>query len=498
MQVWTKLTLGFAATAIAIVGLYGLYQLRHEAADLRQAAVRDVRLIGTAVRVATENALRDRQDADVREIVEALELRDSAVDLMVLNVDGIVTTGQWVGSTEGTVRQAVAESQVSRRSVVRFEGTLGLSYLVGVFPIESDRGDRIGTLAVVRELDELRRDLSAEVRATVLALGTLVMGLTVAGWLLAYVHVRRPLVGLVGAMRSVRGGDLSAKASVDRADEVGAAISEFNTMVADLAEARERLVSEGQARKVLETNLQRLDKLATVGQLSASVAHEVGSPLQVLNGRARALAARADLPADVRRTADVLARESDRITRIVERMLSYSRKTAPSVSDARLTTHVRHIIELMAPEARRRGVRLTFVSANELPRARVDVAQVQQVVMNLISNALQSTPGGGEVRVALEPASYSTVAGGTVPSVLLRVDDTGEGMPDDLLQHVFEPFFTTRSRSGGTGLGLSVVRAIVDAHAGRISVSSRVGEGTRFSVHFPATVGRAAMDGQVA
>src|SRR5262249_41265497 len=157
--------------------------------------------------------------------------------------------------------------------------------------------------------------------------------------------VRRPLRGLVHTMRAVRAGDLSAKASFHHADELGAAVTEFNAMMGDLLEARRRLIAEVEAREALETSLQRTDKLAAVGQLSAGLAHEIGSPLQVLNGRARALAARTDVPADVRRTAEILASESDRITRIVEQLLTFSRQTVPLIAETDLTAPVRDIVE---------------------------------------------------------------------------------------------------------------------------------------------------------
>jgi signal transduction histidine kinase len=486
MQVWTKLTLGFAATALVIVGLYGGYQLREEEADLRASAERDLRLIGTTVQVAAGNALRDRQAADVREIVDAVKLHDPSTDVTVFDASGVMIAGSWgAGETEALVRRAVTETQSVNRAVVHFEGPRGLSHLVAALPIVDDDRGRMGTLGLVRSLDEEQRDLLSETRAMVLSLATLVIGLTASGWFLASVYVRGPLRNLVQTMRAVRAGDLSAKASFHRADEMGAAVTEFNAMMSDLIEARRRLITEVERREALETSLQRTDKLVTVGQLSAGLAHEIGSPLQVVNGRARALAARTDVPSDVRRTAEILASESDRIARIVEQLLTFSRHTVPSITEAQLSAPVRDIVELFEPEARRQGVHLEFQDGECLPAAHADVAQVQQVVMNLLINAVRSTPPGGTVRIALGGASFVVASGQMRPSVSLIVEDTGVGIPDDLLPHIFEPFFTTRSHAGGTGLGLAVVKSIVDAHGGSITVNTRIGQGTRFTVQFP-------------
>ena len=303
----------------------------------RASAERDLRLIGTTVQVAAGNALRDRQAADVREIVDAVKLNDPSTDVTVFDASGVMIAGSWgAGETDALVRRAVAETQSVNRAVVHFEGPRGLSHLVAALPIVDDDRGRMGTLGLVRSLDEEQRDLLSETRAMVLSLATLVIGLTASGWFLASVYVRGPLRNLVQTMRAVRAGDLSAKASFHRADEMGDAVTEFNAMMSDLVEARRRLITEVERRETLETSLQRTDKLVTVGQLSAGLAHEIGSPLQVVNGRARALAARTDVPSDVRRTAEILARESDRIARIVEQLLTFSRHTVPSITETQL------------------------------------------------------------------------------------------------------------------------------------------------------------------
>jgi len=494
VRVWTKLTLGFAATATVIVGVYGSFQLRQEADDLRSAAERDLRVTGTAVQVGVVHALRDGHTGDVRAVIDAVRLRDASLDVLVFDETGALTAGSRTNpGIEGDVRRLVRDTQATNHASVQFEGPLGLSYAIATFPIQDGDGVRVGTLALARSLDEAERDLESEARQTILALATLVVGLVVAGWCLASVYVRRPLLELVHAMSAVRAGNLSAKAALQRPDEMGAAVSEFNAMTADLLEARQRLIAEADAREALETNLQRADKLITVGQLSAGLAHEIGSPLLVLNGRARAIAARTDVPAEVCRSAQILADESDRITRIVDQLLTFSRHTVPAISVTALAVPVRDIVELYEPEARRHDVRLEFSCDEALAEANADAGQVQQVVMNLLSNAVRATRPGGHIRVALRGSTFSRGGGEPQASVALTVEDTGEGIPEPLLARIFEPFFTTRPQTGGTGLGLAVVKSIVDAHGGSIAVSTAPGQGTLFTVHFP--VARSAVVG---
>src|SRR5207237_10251075 len=443
VQVWTKLTLGFAVTGTLIIGAYGAQQLRQEDLDLHDAAERDLRLLGAAVDFAVGNALRERHAAASRRTATRASITDPAAAVMVFDPAGVMTASWGSPATEKLARDLAGEARATNRVVVRFEGPRGLSNLVGAFPIRDDDGTNLGVLAIVRPIDALRQDLASETRATVLSVLTLIAGVAGAGWFLASIYVRRPLQALVQTMRAVRAGDLSARASVHAADEMGAAVSEFNTMVEDLVEARRRLSAEAESREALEASLQRADKLVTVGQLSAGLAHEIGSPLQILNGRARALAARPDLAADVRRTAQILATESDRITRIVEQLLMFSRRSVPSMTDVALAGPVRDIIELFGPEARRHDVRLDFEFEESLPAARADISQVQQVVMNLLSNAVRATPRGGHVRVAREASCFVIPGGEWRPSVSLVVEDTGEGVVDGLLARICDPFSAT-------------------------------------------------------
>jgi signal transduction histidine kinase len=485
MRVWTRLAVGFATTAFVIAGVYGTYQLRQEAIDLRAAADRELRLVGATVATAAADAFRDTQQADVREIADAMKVRDPSLDVLVFNAEGEMVAGAWGSSrVAAMVRSSVDSTRATNRTILEFEGPRGMSHLIGTFPINDANGSSVGTLALVRSLDELRRDLGTETRDTVLSLATLVVGLALTGWMLATIYVRNPLRDLVQTMRAVRAGDLTAKARFRHADELGEAVNAFNDMMGDLAQARRRLIAEAETREKLEASLQRTDKLVTVGQLSAGLAHEIGSPLQVLNGRARALAARADLSPEIRRNAEILARESDRITRIVDQLLTFSRYTAPRIADMPLGPPVQQIVEFFSPEAQRLGVQLAYACDDGLPPVRADAAQVQQVVMNLLMNAVHVTAPGGQVRVHICRGSFDLGAG-VCSAVSLVVEDTGTGIPADVQPRIFEPFFTTRSQSGGTGLGLAVVKAIVDAHGGVIQVATEPGVGTRFTVQLP-------------
>lgn len=489
MRVSSKLVIGLVVASAAVLGGHGYFQLREEERDLRRAAEHDLHLLGATVKVAVENSLRDGQTADIREILDSMDRRDPAVDVLVFDARGDLVAASPGTDGAAAIVRAATETSPYDLPLVRFEG---LERLVAIFPLHDDARRPLGTLGIVQPLAELRRDLAATQRATILSSATLILAVSAVSWVLVLLYVRRPLGRLAAAMRAVRAGDLSACVAPARADELGAMAAEFNLMVGELEDARQRLLDAARAREVLELGLQRLDKLATLGQLSAGLAHEIGSPLQILNGRARQLARRLDLPADVQRTASILEEQSDRIAKIVERFLGCTRREAAHLGQVDLGAAVAAIVELFEPEARRCGVMLSFERPAALPAVIADRDQVQQVVMNLLGNALQATARGGQIRLSLQPSSLT--AGGRVSqidAVAMVVEDTGTGMSEEVRQHMFEPFFTTGAGAGRTGLGLAVVKSIVDEHGGAIAVRSQRGVGTTVTVQLPVTGARA-------
>jgi len=488
VRISTKLGLGLTLTSAVILGAYGYSQLQKEEHDLRTATQQATRLLATALQVAMENALRDGQAADVDEILESLEHRDPSVDLFLFDARGaVVVRSPGSSETLHLVEDASHRVLKTRRSVTHFTGPDKLSHLLIMLPLINDDDAVVGVLGVVKPLDGLRQDLESTTRTTVLSVLTLIAGISVVGWLLLLLYLQRPLERVVRAMRAVRGGDFTATVAPGGQDEVGEVVHAFNAMVRELGEARQRLSAEADSRLALEAGLRRVDKLAAVGQLSAGLAHEIGSPLLILNGRAQALAARAELPEDVRRNARILVEQSERIERIVRQLLDMARRKPSRLEPLDALAAVRAVVELLEFDARKRDVRLTFRCEAPLPRVLADGDGVQQVALNLIANALRATPRGGEVRVTLSPSSFQPAPGlRERRGVCLSVEDTGVGMDAEALERVFEPFFTTWGNHGGTGLGLPVVKAIVAEHGGAVTVTSREGQGSHFAVHIPS------------
>lgn len=240
----------------------------------------------------------------------------------------------------------------------------------------------------------------------------------------------------------------------------------------------------------LRRSVERADRLAMVGQLAAGLAHELGTPLTVVSGRARQLAAGAIPPEQAPEAARTIAEQSERMAAIIRQVLDYARRRGPRPGRYDVRTVMLQAVGLLGPVAARKRVALGFSDPGTPRIIAFDGSQVLQVMTNLVANAIGATPSGGKVELSMADASGKTPPPetGLAPGnfVALRVQDTGVGIATEHLTRVFEPFFTTKETGEGTGLGLSVSLSIIRDHDGWIDVDTTRGAGTCFTVYLPA------------
>jgi signal transduction histidine kinase len=259
--------------------------------------------------------------------------------------------------------------------------------------------------------------------------------------------------------------------ALDRGDEISELGAALTSMRAQLVGEREARVAQQVERERLQQQLREADKLVVVGQLAAAVAHEIGSPLQVLVGWANLLSTDPNASESVHRRATLIGEQAARIARIVGRMQDIVRRRPPNHVHARLGEIARTVVWLLEPEARRRDVRCEVVAADGWVWA--DADELQQVVLNLTLNGIQWA--ATRVRVEVRDGSEGAE---------LVVEDDGPGVPEASLPRVFEPLFTTRADQGGTGLGLAVVRWIADRQRAELSVDRSPLGGVRVTVRW--------------
>jgi len=479
MSIRLRFTIALTLLGLILFGGYAAVSYSSEVDDLHNATEREILTLGRSLATSLGNALRDRQGADIDETLHALESLEPKIFVHVHDVDA-----HEIAHSKGDVIDRAVESTIealARRAVLsaRESVELGDARIVYAAPLTSDNGDVIGAIVVARVIDDLKADLSRTRWRLIAVVVAFVAVTMVSGILLGTAYITRPLATLVDGIAHVRDGDFKSRVPLARHDEIGALVDEFNTMAQTLGQARLLIEQETEARLRLERGLQGIDKMITIGQLSAGLAHEIGSPLQVLSGRGAALLARSADP-EIRRQAEILVEQAERITRIVDQLLSLGRRRPAVIAPCDLAKPVKTVLELLDGEIRRRGVTLDFQQDNGAHAIDADEDQLQQIVLNLVRNSLAATPSGGRITVRVDTSIASP---GEPRMVRLIVRDTGPGIPPELQPKLFEPFFTTRASEGGTGLGLAVVRAIVTEHHGTITASSP--HGAEFIVSFP-------------
>ena len=306
--------------------------------------------------------------------------------------------------------------------------------------------------------------------------------------LLGLALVGRPLAELVAQARRVGEGDLSYPIVTRRRDEIAELAREMNRMCERLRDARESERAQADAKMHALSQLRHADRLATVGRLAAGLAHELGTPLNVVQARARQMEPGALGPAEVTEKSRIIVEQVARMTKLIRQLLDFARKRELQPTEVDVQTLVDRAVTLLEPIVRKRGVSVAVNSSQEALQGHVDPEQMTQVVLNLVMNAVHATAPGKAVVItlgrdrAVPPAEDGR---GEQPCLRIEVRDEGTGVAADALPHLFEPFFTTKDVGEGTGLGLSVAYGIVKDHGGWIDVSSRLGEGSTFTVWLP-------------
>ncbi len=245
------------------------------------------------------------------------------------------------------------------------------------------------------------------------------------------------------------------------------------------------------ARIASNEQLQHANRLATVGQLAAGVAHELGSPLQVVAGRAKMIATGEAAEDDAKESGQIILEQAHRMTRIIRGLLDFARRRPAQRSITDLQDLPRETLSMLGPIAKKKAVGLVLEISADGPRiVDVDVVQIQQALTNLVMNAIQSVHEGGHVTIVVRlervfpPADHGGSEG---EYVCLGVRDDGPGIKEQDRSRVFEPFFTTKDVGEGTGLGLAVADGLVRENGGWIAVESEVGRGACFSIFLPCS-----------
>jgi len=483
MKLAVKLILVVALGIAVVLLVDGYISLRRQRRLFETDMRHDIHVLGSVVRQLTLDLWNagDREHAwrvieDANDVVPSIDIRWVWLDAPAGDRDAPrVSPAKLKPVMEGREMSFAARGPHRR------------AFFYSYFPAPIDAA-RPGAIEVREPLSALDR-LSH--RAMIKVVGLTVSLLVLSGGaalLLGIKLVGEPLDQVVRKMRRAGAGDFSGPLRLAGHNELDELAAGLNAMCEQLDQAWAKVRSETEARVAALEQLRHEDRLKTVGRLASGIAHELGTPLNVISGYAGMIAGGSLSAKDIAESAGTIKTQSERIARTIRQLLDFARQRPGQRIAADLWELARQSVDLMAPLAQKHQVELILADGDASTLVRADAEQIKQVLLNLLTNAVQAMPHGGKVQVATVPAEAHPPAGRADPAqqyACVSIQDEGEGIPEENMGRIFEPFFTTKTPGKGTGLGLSIVEGIIREHGGWITVQSEVGKGSRFCVYLP-------------
>lgn len=477
-RVWLWLLIPIALS----LATYGLVAQESRRRLLMAEASAELRNHATLVEAAVAGAAARGEVSVLKQRIERLAQADRILGIAVFDASGspILVTDHIAHAAP----ELSALTQRALRSGDDLEDERELARgpaLVRTVTFTTNAGEPRMVGAVVRDLGYVAT-LAGVLNRGLAITGVALLALTA---LIAAIGTRatvgRPAHAIVTGVERVANGDLEASVPERGADELARLAEAFNRMTRSLRDARDHAQHQETSRAAIERRLQHAQALAAVGQVAASIGHEIGTPLNVILGRARRAADRPGCPDELRGELETIATHSERISRVVARLLSTARPPQITGRGCDLGQVVEETLAFLGPECRQRTLRAR-VEANGAPaRVALDADLAFQVVFNLCLNAAQAQADGGEIVVRIVAGA---ARGKATERVVLEVEDRGPGIEPDVAAHIFDPFFTSKAERGGTGLGLAIVDGIVREAGGTIELV-RGSPGAVFRVRLP-------------
>jgi signal transduction histidine kinase len=480
MKVATKFALAFVASGLLSVVVYSSVAASREVDQLEATVAEDLAGLGRTLSASVLAVWERDGEARALELV-AVHDRDEAIDVRWtwLDVDGNNSF-----APRGGVSVVPSLLRGEQRTWLGVTAD-GKRHVYAYVPLLRP-GMRPAALEFSRPLVKESQVFWSEVREQLL-LSTIVVAFAAAvALVLTSVIVSRPLARVAEQARRIGKGDLSYKLPVTGSDEVAALIEEQNAMCDALKEARTRAEEEAGKRLAALEQLRHADRLRTVGTLASGIAHELGTPLNVIAMRAKMIATGEVSPEETPDSARIIMSQTDRVTKIVRQLLDFARRRSPRRAEADLGELAERTSQLLAALAKKSRVEVKVAPSGKV-LLKIDAAQIEQAITNLVINGIHAMPSGGDltIEVSEENAAPERAPELVKRCAIVEIADTGTGIAPEHLERIFEPFFTTKGVGEGTGLGLSVTHGIVEDHGGWMKAESSVGKGTRFKVFLP-------------
>src|SRR5262245_11085262 len=495
MNVSVRLILLLTITSSAVMSAATWFTLRQRAATLETAARDEVRAHALTLQIALEEDYATGRSLDAQRLIDRMRENTGLYGVFLFDANGRMTISSNERAPEEMRYASQARNAVATGVRVEVARELdGVEVLSVIVPVRKG-AERIGALEVAAPIGFVNQHI-ASTRLDIILMAAL-LGLTVLLVVFPVTHfgLTRPVRSLLEGALAIGRGAHDYRVPVPRGGGEFAVLGrEFNRMADSLDEQRCKAAREAEERLVLERRLRHSENLAMVGRLAAGVAHELGAPLQVIDGRARQLLTNPDLPLETRqRNLTIIRTQSGRITRIVRQLLNLSRPYNLKLQPTDLSKLMAGATELIEVNAERAGIEIEMAQTDDL-YVEADAELLHQVFLNICRNAVQAISSNGakngaengtqakRLRIFFDQ-NPETKDGADF--VAVRIADTGGGIAPEHLPQIFDPFFTTKEIGQGTGLGLAVSNRIIEEHGGWIEAANNDIGGATISIYLP-------------
>jgi two-component system, NtrC family, sensor kinase len=501
-----KLILSITVIVVIVAAVSGLVNVKTEESQLLNTMVLGADQLSKGITSATWHAMLDDHREAAYQVMETIALKQGIDRIRMFN-----RGGQMMFSTNAEDRVTLPPPHLDQSESVRIQagrdGTRRLEMLTPIYnePACSQAACHahpagvkvLGVLDLQLNLESVDREVDGMKFRVLVVSGVEIALISLFIIYFTRRFLVRPIAKLIEGTKAISQMELDKPLDVmDSSEELDELARSYEVMrdrlriaLAEINQFTQNLEIKVEERtrqlQAAQKKLLHSDRLASLGQLSASVAHEINNPISgvlnlsmLLQRMLKDDGVPPERLAEFRKYLGQVTTETARVGRIVSDLLAFSRRSKPQRAPANLNRIVKTTLSLVEHKMKLSNVEVSCRLADRLPEAHCDASQIQQVVLNLLLNAAEATQTRSERKVSVETAAGDAC-------VVLTVADSGEGIPPENLARIFDPFFTTKSDGKGVGLGLAVSYGIIQAHGGDIEVKSQVGQGTTFTVTLP-------------
>ncbi len=489
MKLGTKLTLCLSLIIVLVLSGYGYLQILARRDILTRKMEVEVRGTGRTLKVSLEKISLPREMEFVQGLIDAVGEYEKTLGVIVYHEGkDLIFRSSSLGDGIEPYLEMIGRSIREDRTLEDFGVYAHHRVFSYAFPLKDRKGRNVGGVCILQYTTFMEEDIRKAKWSIFTMIVLLICG-TVALILFATRRwITHPISQLTERTVNLARGDLHSKIDLKSGDELSDLARAFNRMAMDLRIAREKMIEEAETRLELERSLRQSEKLATIGQLASGLAHEIGTPLNIISGRTELVKKKLKDQEAVQKNLEIVLLQTEKITKIIQQLLGFVRKKRPEQKPLDLHALLEMTLDFLDHQIQKQKVKVIKETEGPLPAVVGDPDELQQVFLNLIFNALQAMPDGGTLRVS---ASSKRIARERFTDrqrsyVEVCVEDDGVGMEKELMGQIFAPFFTTKEGGKGTGLGLTVSQGILQDHEGWIELESEPGKGTLFRVFLPA------------